>query len=300
MKKIFSELIQDFLSDIDAGEAQYRTYRNALVQFGKFMNTKKIKSFKHEYVIEFRETLRAESKCASTIQLYLVALRRFFSWMTRKGYLKEPIMEGIKMPKTSTDFVKAHLSAEQAKQLLDSIDQNSLKGKRDYALIALMLTTGIRTVEAARANIHDISSLSSGPVLFIQGKGHDAKDNYVKISDTVIDALNTYFEARKIFQSTKVLFASISRRNSAQRLSTRSISRIVKERLQDIGLNDRLLSAHSLRHTAATLNLLAGGTLEETQQLLRHKSLTTTIRYSHALKRETNNSEARITSAIFS
>ena len=67
----------------------------------------------------------------------------------------------------------------------------------------------------------------------------------------------------------------------------------------EAGLESDRLTAHSLRHTAATLNLLNGGTVEETQQLLDHKNINTTLIYSHALERAKNNSEQRIAKAIF-
>jgi integrase/recombinase XerC len=82
-------------------------------------------------------------------------------------------------------------------------------------------------------------------------------------------------------------------------MTTRSISRIVKDRLIEAGFDSDRLTAHSLRHTAATLNLLNGGTVEETKQLLRHSNINTTLIYSHALERAKNDSENRIARAIF-
>jgi integrase/recombinase XerC len=82
-------------------------------------------------------------------------------------------------------------------------------------------------------------------------------------------------------------------------MTTRSISRTVKQRLQQIGLDSDRLTAHSLRHTAATLNLLNGASIEETQQLLGHSNINTTLIYAHALERASNNSESRIAGAIF-
>ena len=82
-------------------------------------------------------------------------------------------------------------------------------------------------------------------------------------------------------------------------MTTRSISRVAKENLVAAGLESDRLTAHSLRHTAATLNLLNGGTVEETQQLLGHANIKTTLIYSHALERAKNESENRIAAAIF-
>ena len=69
---------------------------------------------------------------------------------------------------------------------------------------------------------------------------------------------------------------------------------MVKSYMRENKINDQRLSAHSLRHTAATINLMNGGTLEETQQLLRHSNINTTMIYAHHLKRMDNKSEFRI------
>jgi integrase/recombinase XerC len=82
-------------------------------------------------------------------------------------------------------------------------------------------------------------------------------------------------------------------------MTERSVSRIVKNHLIAAGFNSDRLTAHSLRHTAATLNLLNGGTPEETQQMLNHKSIVTTQIYVHALERAKNQSENRIAAALF-
>ena len=131
----------------------------------------------------------------------------------------------------------------------------------------------------------------------------NVKTDYVKIVEEAEEAIREYLKARKeegeILLDDSPLFASVANRNHFKRLTTRSISRLVKQHLQGIGIDDSRHTAHSLRHTAATLNLLNGGTVEETQQLLRHSNINTTMIYSHALERAKNNSEKNIAGAIF-
>ena len=105
--------------------------------------------------------------------------------------------------------------------------------------------------------------------------------------------------SRNARKQCDVLFVSTSNNNKGQRLTTRSISGIVKKRLKAAGYTSNRLTAHSLRHTAGTLNLMNGGTLEETQQLLRHSNINTTMIYLHHLERENNQSEKRIADALF-
>jgi len=91
------------------------------------------------------------------------------------------------------------------------------------------------------------------------------------------------------------LFTSDANRNYGERLTTKTISRVVKSALVEIGLNNERYTAHSLRHTAGTQNILNGGTVQETQQLLRHKSPTTTYIYINVVNRINNKSEQRLT-----
>jgi len=150
-----------------------------------------------------------------------------------------------------------------------------------------------------RANAADIRPRGDSVVLYIQGKGQQAKSDYVKLTPHVDEAVSAYLSARGGAGGLDPLFTSLSNNSRLKRLSTRSVSAIVKHRLIAAALDSPRLTAHSLRHTAGTLNILGGGTLEETQQLLRHRDISTTMIYLHHLERDRNQSEARIADAIF-
>ena len=162
-----------------------------------------------------------------------------------------------------------------------------------------MVTTGLRTISIINANIEDIRTAGNATALFYKGKGHEEKAAYVKIAEPVEDAIRDYLAARGTTDGTEPLFSSVANRNSGGRMTTRSISRVAKNSLMSVDLISDRLTAHSFRHTAATLNLLNGGTVEETQQMLNHANINTTLIYSHALERAKNNSEKRIAKAIF-
>lgn len=283
---------------LDTKPKTVKTYSISIKQFISYLRENGIASPTRADIIAYRESLTATHK-PTTIQAYLTAVKLFFQWTAQEG-LYPNIAEHIKGAKLQAGFKKDYLTPRQAKSVLNALDRNTLDGKRDYALISLLLVAGLRTVEAERANIEDIRPLADDTALYIQGKGRDEKAEYVKIPAEVEQAIRQYLSARGETDGSAPLFASISHRNNNQRLTTQSISRIVKNALRKAGLNSDRLTAHSLRHTTATLNLLNGGTLEETSQLLRHKSINTTMIYAHALERAKNNSEARVAKAIFS
>ena len=178
--------------------------------------------------------------------------------------------------------------------MLLSIDCSNLQGKRDFAIINLLIRTGLRTIEVIRANIEDIRQESGEAVLWIQGKGRDDKDEFVLLTEGTFKPIRDYLSSRSITDNKEPLFASLSDRNKGNRLTTRSISRIVKNKLKEIGLNNDRLTAHSLRHTAITLALKGGATIQEAQALGRHANINTTLIYSHNINRVTQAPEKKI------
>lgn len=291
-------MLADFVAYVDASQRTIDTYAKGVRAFLSYLAGKGIGQPQREHILAWRESLKEECK-ATTVKTYLAGVRRFFSWTAMRG-LWADIAKGVKGVKIDKSFKKDCLTASQAKDLLASVDRSTLQGKRDYAVLCLMLTTGLRDIEVARACIEDMRVCGGYLALYIQGKGRSEKAEYVKLAEPVERALREWLAARGRVDGSEPLFCSISNNGAKTALTTRSISRLVKVRLQAIGLNSGRITAHSLRHTAATLNLLAGGSLEETQQLLRHKSIVTTMIYSHALERAANQSENRIAEAVFS
>ena len=297
--KIDDDLINRYLKSTQVqAKTTKRTYKTGIKQFVSYIGKENLQPT-HDDVLNFIEHLKQEQKASSTIQLYTVAVRLFFKWAENSS-LYPNIARDIKSAKVNTKAHKgAYLTADEAQAVLKSIDTETIAGLRNYAMIALMLTAGLRTIEVSTAKIDDITTLGNGKILNIQRKGHQEKDSYIKIAPVVYEAITQYLRAREVTSTSKPLFASLSNNNRGGHITTRTIRGIVKQAFKDAGLTNEALSAHSTRHTSATLNLLNGGTLEETQQLLGHTNIETTMIYAHHLKRINNNSEERVAGAIF-
>lgn len=293
-----TDLFSRWIAFVDAKPKTVETYTRAIKQFMYYLTDNGIKNPQREDIIAYRDSLKKNHK-PNTVQGYLMAVKQFFRWTEQEGIYPN-VADHVKGAKIDSGFKKDYLTSKQVTKLLDNIDRSTLKGKRDYAMIALMITTGLRTIEVARANIEDLRTVADFQALFIQGKGHEERTDYVKVEPPVEDAIRAYLKARGgKLDGKDPLFSSIAHRNGGERMTTRSISRIAKENMIDADLDSPTLTAHSFRHTTATLNLLNGGTAEETRQLLRHSDINTTLIYSHALERAKNNSEARVAKAIF-
>ena len=289
-------LAERFYNFIDVKQRSVETYKGAIKQFMLYLANNGITEPQRQTIIDWREQLKENHK-ATTIQLYITAVKLFFSWLSQEGYYKN-IAEKIKGAKIRKEHKRDCLTSNQSKSVLHEINTTTAKGKRDYAIIALLLTTGLRTIEIIRADIADLRVVGDDTVLFVQGKGRDDKSEYVKVAPQVETAIRQYLKTRATNNANEPLFTSESNHNSNGRLTTRTIRRLVKEALLNVGLNSDRLTAHSLRHTSATIALLKGADITEVQQMLRHSNINTTLIYSHALSRANNNSELTIADAI--
>lgn len=291
-------LFDRFVEYIDASPKTVQTYSRSLRQFFYWIQREKIQQPLRADVLRYRDEIRAKLKPA-TVQSYILAVRQFFRWAAIEG-LYPDIADHIKGAKISPAHKKDPLTVQQAQEILAlQLAKDTLKGSRDYAILAVAMTCGLRTIELQRADVQDLRVLGDRTVLFIQGKGQEERADFVLITEPVEKALRRYLRRRGRVAGSDPLFASLSYHNRDGRLTTRSISRIIKDAFREAGYDSDRLTAHSLRHTAGTLNLLAGATLQETQQLLRHANINTTTIYAHNLEKLSSQNEERITAAIF-
>ncbi len=241
-------------------------------------------------VIAYKEGLLAADKSALTVASHINALRRFYEWAEANKYYPN-IAKGVHAPKRRNDeFKHKPLSVSKVAELLRYAQATNA---RDYAIITLMLYTGLRCVEVSRANIEDITYIGENNtrVLMVQGKGHDTKDDWVRLTNDAYKPIAEYLATRKGENGKQPLFVSTSNHTgnadnhtgeqdfNPRRLSTRAISALCKEALKAVGLDNKVFTAHSLRHTAGTNILRAGGSLEQAQQTLRHSNPATTQIY---------------------
>jgi len=298
-RAIDAEMLARFVAFLDRSPATMAAYAKNIRRFYKYMAEHGITQPVRGDVIAYREQLKTTGHKPATVQAYIVALRRFFEWTASEG-LYPNVSERLKGAKIDGQrFKRDALTPYQAKALLQEIERDTVNGSRDYAMLAVMLTGGLRTIEVIRANVEDVRTLGDGMVLYVQGKGYEDRSPYIKLVPKAEIALREYMQRRGALPGTAPLFGSASNRDAGERMTTRSIRRIVKARMRAVGIESDRLTAHSLRHTAGTINMRNGGTLQQTQQLLRHSNINTTMIYVHNLEREANDSEARIGAAIF-
>lgn len=291
-------IFERFINYLDASPKTVETYKKALRQFFNYIGVHGIRKPQREDVLAFRDDLKASGLKPTTVQNYITATRIFFKWTEQEG-LYPNIAEHVKGAKLDKNHKKDYLTSRQAKEVLAGVQTDSEEGLRNYAILSLMVTGGLRTIEVSRADVGDLRTLGENTVLFVQGKGREEKTEYIKISAPVEKAIRTYLKARDLTTEEQPLFTSTSNNSRGKRITTRTVSSIVKTALKNAGYDSARLTAHSLRHTAITLALLAGREITEVQQFARHANLNTTMIYNHALDQAKNGCSDAITNAIF-
>ena len=292
------DTFERFISYLDASPKTIETYTKALGQFFNYIGVHGIRKPQREDVLAFRDDLKASGLKPTTVQNYITATRIFFKWTAQEG-LYPNIAEHVKGAKLDKNHKKDYLTSRQAKEVLAGVQTDSEEGLRNYAILSLMVTGGLRTIEVSRADVEDLRTVGESTVLYIQGKGREEKTEYIKISAPVEKAIRSYLKARENVEEGQPLFTSTSNNSKGKRITTRTVSGVVKTALRNAGYDSTRLTAHSLRHTAITLALLAGREITEVQQFARHANLNTTMIYNHALDQAKNGCSDAISSAIF-
>lgn len=283
--KGWRDLVASFISSQDVSESSRKLYTRTLSLFFVWMERerKSLSTLSRKDVLEYKDYLQKQSLSSLTISSYITAVRKFYEWAEGEK-LYPNIARGIKTPRRQQAFKKQHLTDTKSKELLEHFQNQSL---RDYAIVSLILRTGLRTIEVVRANVEDITFKGERRILKVWGKGRLGKDDFVVLTDKTYLPIRKYLDtARRGAKPGEPLFTSTSHQNYGERLTTKTISSLCKDGLKAIGLDGKEFTAHSLRHTTAVAILKHGGQLTDVQSVLRHSSPVTSQIYTESVKEE--------------
>jgi len=212
----------------------------------------------------------------TTIARRLACLRSFFRFCCREGIVEVNPAKALRTPRTGRKLPH-FLSTEQVVQLLEAPPANEPLGLRDRAILETLYSAGLRVAELVGLNVDHWDR--DADIVRVFGKGK--KERIAPIGRHAATALDRWLEVRQPDPTAKpadqqALFLN----KNGRRLTTRSVGRMLEKYLQQTGL-DRLTTPHTLRHSFATHLLDGGADLRSVQELLGHKSLTTTQIYTH-------------------
>jgi integrase/recombinase XerD len=285
-EKPILQLMDEFLSYQDVRENTRKKYRDSLHVFINWLTRNAdVSNIVRQTIIAYKKHLIESGKAASTVDNYLVSVRQFFRYLEDSG-VHDNVAAGVHSPKKYMGYRKGYLKPEEVNSMLSSINRNNVLGKRDYAIINLMVRTGMRCIEVARADVGDLTTEQQHWIIMIQGKGHWEKDRPLGLSDKAVAPIKEYLNELDHLTEKSSLFQNHSYVSPNTRISTLTISKIIKKYLRLIGIDSSKITAHSLRHTAAITALRSDATLSEVQHMLGHRSPNTTMIYLRAIEEE--------------
>ena len=207
------------------------------------------------------------------------ALKQFYSYLNKKAALiKNDPLTDLELPRVKQALPK-YLTTEQSIQLLRNVE--SKHKERDFCMLVLFLSCGMRLSELVGLNLVDYSKENRTLRLF--GKGR--KERIVYLNDVCIQALDDYIGNHRPNIEEKAIFLSANN----TRINKRRVQQIVDEQLKIAGLSNLGITTHKLRHSAATMMYKNGVDTLVLKEVLGHKSISTTEIYTHISNNELQN-----------
>jgi integrase/recombinase XerC len=225
----------------------------------------------------FLASLHREKLRKVTISRKVAALRSFYRYLLREGVVAVNPAELIQLPRLEK-YIPVVLSADEMLALLQVQFPEDAAGWRDRAMIELFYSAGIRLSELTGLNREDVHFQEG--LIKVRGKGR--KERIVPFGRPALQAIETYLQKRRELlregadgKVEEALFLS----TRGKRMNPRGVARVVERVVRQSGIG-RKISPHALRHTFATHLLDAGADLRSIQEMLGHKSLSTTQKYT--------------------
>ena len=261
-----------------------RAYDRELHNFADHMVAKvgagfAIRKIEHKQIRAYLSELYGRGLSKASTARALAAIRSWFKWLARRGYVEQNPASLVATPKLPKHLPRVP-TIEQMNRVVDAAsDEVAGWPERDRVIFELLYGCGIRNAELVGLDLRDIHWANEA--ILVRGKGR--KERHVPLGDAAAVALRGYLPEREARlaaaeKSTDALLVNARMRGEG-RLTTRSVGRIVKRIAMAHGLAAEV-HPHTLRHAFGTHMLEEGADLRAIQELLGHERLSTTQRYT--------------------
>lgn len=281
MKTTVQRFLRFLQVERDASELTLKSYREDLIALEDYLE----ESFERPArvgeitTIDLRGYVAAVSEAGyakSTVSRRLASMRSFFKFAQREKLVDHNPAKPLRNPRRS-QHLPHFLSSSELNKLLGAPSKASKLGLRDRAILETMYSAGLRVSETVGLNDGDLD-FEQGLVR-VRGKGR--KERLAPLGSYAMRALKKWLQARELSpREPSGRDAPVFVNRFGTRLTTRSVARMLEKYLKITGLDIRT-TPHSLRHSFATHLLDHGADIRSVQELLGHKSLTTTQIYTH-------------------
>jgi len=292
LNELAGEYLRMLANERGASAHTLRAYERELLGFTEYMGRhhaarRMPEQIEHTHIRAYLGTLYERGLSKASAARALAAIRSWFKWLARSGYVEQNVASLVSTPKLPKHLPRVP-SIEQLNRVVDTVSDDAASWPaRDKAIVELLYGCGMRNAELTGLNLEDIHWANEA--ILVRGKGQ--KQRYVPLGDAAAVALRAYLAERaaRLAASqqgnaplTQALFLNLRLRglaNQQARLTTRSVGRIVKRIAIVRGLSSDV-HPHTLRHAFGTHLLEEGADLRAIQELLGHERLSTTQRYT--------------------
>ena len=254
------------------------SYKNDVVKFKNYADKEKLDLAKidYDFVNQFLAVLYDESYSDTSVAHTIVVLKGFYKYMILEGYCDISPVLNIVSPKI-TRKLPVYLTYEEINKLLATPDKSTSSGLRDYAMLELMYSSGLRVTELVLLELNQLH-LEQG-YLILMGKGN--KERIAPFGKNAKLALEEYInESRKDFYKTGISKDYIFLSRLGKPFTRQGFWKMIKKFTREASI-EKEISPHKLRHSFATHLLENGANLRVIQKMLGHANITTTQIYTH-------------------
>ncbi|AFY76834.1 site-specific recombinase XerD [Pleurocapsa sp. PCC 7327] len=268
-RRTYAKSLRDFFQTITGDKTREPTIN--LVQ--EFLSLDRFSAI--SLVLKYKGMLVNKGLSPATINVRLCAIASLVNYARKIGKC-DFTLEDVDGLKVQNYRDTTGIEPESFKTMISLPDTNTLKGKRDYAILRLLWDNALRRNEIRLANVKDFDP--DGGRLWIQGKGKSQKEA-IDLSPQAIAAIQAWIAARGKVNNSQPLFCTLDRATNGHRMSGNAIYKIVRNTAAAAGIK-KIISPHRIRHSAITAALDAtGGDTRKVQKLSRHADLNTLTRY---------------------
>jgi integrase/recombinase XerD len=275
----------EWFANLDSAQTR-RAYRNDIGEFMHFAAINSPEQFRNitrAHVLAWRKALEDKGLAASTLRRKLASLSSLYEYLCDRNAVAFNPVKGVKRPKVESQEGKTPaLGDHQARRLLDAPDASTLKGKRDRAILSVLLYHALRREELSTLKVKDIHGRRGVMHLRVHGKG--GKERYLPLHPNAAGLISDYLNINGHGADKEgALFRPVRNNVSGSvdgALTPQSIyAAVVKHYLEKIGVTGERMGPHALRATAATNALDHEADIAKVQEWLGHANIATTKIY---------------------
>lgn len=268
----------------------YRDDLDGFIRFAGIQTPEEFRQVTRSHILAWRAELETQKLAGSTVRRKLAALSSLFEYLCNQNAVTHNPVKGVKRPRVESQMgVTPALTNPQARNLLDAPPADTLKGKRDRAILSVLLHHGLRREEVTRLKVKDFAQADrGGPRMRVWGKG--GKVRHLPVHVDTLKLVATYLEAAgHKDQACYWLFQSVSHHHASNPncgMTPGAVySEVVKKYMLPLGIAGENLGPHALRATAATCALENQADIAKVQEWLGHSNINTTRVYDRRVTR---------------